>query len=65
VHHGVTILSPLNLPATVPFHASQLYSKNISTFLLSMVKDGVFVPDPADEIVNATMITKDGKMVKE
>jgi NAD(P) transhydrogenase subunit alpha len=65
VHHGVTIISPLNLPSTVPYHTSQLYSKNISTFLLSMVKEGVFDPDPEDEIVKATMITKDGNMLKE
>ena len=63
--HGVIILSPLNLPATVPYHSSQLYSKNITSFLLSMVKDGSFNPDPGDEIVKATMITKDGNMINE
>jgi NAD(P) transhydrogenase subunit alpha len=63
--HGVTILSPLNLAATVPYHTSQLYSKNITSFLLSMVKDGSFNPDPEDEIVKATMITKDGNMINE
>ena len=40
VEHGVTILGPVNLPATVPFHASQMFAKNIVTFLLNMVKEG-------------------------
>ncbi len=40
VHNGVTILGPLNLPSEVPYHASQLYAKNISTFLLALVREG-------------------------
>ncbi|MCE5268265.1 MAG: Re/Si-specific NAD(P)(+) transhydrogenase subunit alpha, partial [Planctomycetaceae bacterium] len=39
VEHGVTILGPTNLPAELPYHASQMYAKNISTFLLNLVKD--------------------------
>jgi NAD(P) transhydrogenase subunit alpha len=63
--HGVTILGPTNLPASVPFHASQMYSKNITTFLTHLVKDGSLALDPNDEIVRETLITKDGAVVHE
>jgi len=38
--HGVTIIGAVNLPATVPYHASQMYARNVTTFLLGMLKDG-------------------------
>jgi NAD(P) transhydrogenase subunit alpha len=63
--YGVTILGPLNVPAAVAHHASQLYSKNIITFLLSMVKDGELVLNPEDEIVAGTLLAHDGKVVHE
>ena len=63
--HGVTILGPTNLPASVPFHASQMYSKNITTFLTHLVKDGSLTLDSNDEIVRETLITKDGAVVHE
>ena len=63
--HGVTILGPTNLPASVPFHASQMYSKNVTTFLTHLVKDGVLTLDPGDEIVRETLVTKDGAVVHE
>jgi NAD(P) transhydrogenase subunit alpha len=63
--HGVTILGPTNLPASVPFHASQMYSKNITTFLTHLVKDGALALDPNDEIVKETLVTKDGAVVHE
>ena len=63
--HGVTILGPTNLPASVPFHASQMYSKNVTTFLMHLVKDGALALDPADEIVKETLVTKDGAVVHE
>ncbi len=51
VAHGVTIHGPTNLPATVPFHASQLYAKNLTTVLAHLRdKQGSLVIDPADEI---------------
>ena len=62
-HHGVTILGPLNIPADVPYHASQMYSKNITTFLLHLVKDGELVVDLDDEITKGTLITRDGAVV--
>ncbi|MCA9102514.1 MAG: Re/Si-specific NAD(P)(+) transhydrogenase subunit alpha [Planctomycetales bacterium] len=65
VAHGVTILGPLNVPAALAHHASQLYSKNITTFLLNMVKDGQLVLDQNDEIVTGTLLAQDGKIVHE
>ena len=65
VSHGVTILGPTNLPASVPFHASQMYSKNVTTFLAHIVKDGKLTLDPADEIVRETLVAKDGAVVHE
>ena len=61
--NGVRILGPLNLPATVPYHASQMYSKNVSTFLLHLVKDGQLGIDDADEIVCETLIVRNGVIV--
>ena len=65
VSHGVTILGPTNLPATVPFHASQMYSKNVTTFLTHLVKDGKLTLDPADEIVRETLVASGGAVVHE
>jgi len=63
VRHGVTIIGPLNLPSTVPYHSSQMYARNIKTFLLNLIKDGKLRFDMEDEIVRDTMITRDGKIV--
>jgi NAD(P) transhydrogenase subunit alpha len=63
VHGGVTILGPLNLPAEVPQHASQLYSKNIATFVQFLVKDGQVRYDMDDEIIRETLITRSGAVV--
>ena len=43
---GVTILGPLNVVEHVPYHASQMYARNISSFLLHLVKDGALVLEP-------------------
>jgi NAD(P) transhydrogenase subunit alpha len=59
-HRGVTILGPVNLAAGVPFHASQLYSKNIVSFLLSIVKDGLLSIREDDEVVRAALVMRDG-----
>ena len=64
-HNGVTILGPLNIPADVPYHASQMYSKNVTTFLLHLVNDGELVVDLDDEITRGTLITRDGAVVHE
>lgn len=61
VHGGVTIMGPVNLAAGVPCHASQLYSRNLTAFLLPLIKDGVLSPPADDEIVTATLVMKDGE----
>jgi NAD(P) transhydrogenase subunit alpha len=62
VKHGVTLCGPLNIASTVAFHASQLYSKNITTFFLNLVnKEKQLVIDPSDDIVAATLLTHGGK----
>lgn len=64
VHRGVTVLGPVNLPATVPLHASQMYARNVSSFLGHITKDGKLQLDFADEITKATCVTHDGKVLK-
>ena len=59
----MTIIGITNLPATVPYHASQMYAKNIVTFLLNMVKDGQLELNMDDEIVAETLVTRDGEVV--
>ena len=61
--HGVTVLGPTNLPATVPYHASQMYAKNLSTFLLHLVADGALRLDLEDEITRGTLVCRDGEVV--
>ncbi|MGO8751263.1 MAG: Re/Si-specific NAD(P)(+) transhydrogenase subunit alpha [Thermoguttaceae bacterium] len=63
VAHGVTILGPIDLPGQIPHDASQLYAKNIATFLQYLVKDGRVRFDMDDEIIRETLITRDGKVV--
>ena len=63
VHNGITILGPLNLPAEVPQHASQMYAKNISAFLLNLVKDRQVQINLEDEIIRDTLIARDGQIV--
>lgn len=58
VKHGVTIVSPLNLPATMPEHSSELYAKNITTLLELLITDGALAPDFDDEIVAASCVTR-------
>ena len=62
-HNGVTIIGPLNIPSSLAYHASQLYSKNIASFLINMVKDGELAMDTGDEIVAGTLLTKGSKVV--
>ncbi|MBI3765651.1 MAG: NAD(P)(+) transhydrogenase (Re/Si-specific) subunit alpha, partial [Ignavibacteriales bacterium] len=61
--HGVTILGPVNLPSTVPYHASLMYAKNISAFLLNLVKDGGLHLDFEDQIIRDTLLTYNGEVV--
>jgi proton-translocating NAD(P)+ transhydrogenase subunit alpha len=64
VRDGVTILGPLNLPSTLPTHASQMYARNISSFLLHVVKDGALRLDFEDEIIRDTCVTHAGEVRK-
>jgi NAD(P) transhydrogenase subunit alpha len=57
VKNDVTITSPLNLPATMPEHASELYSKNITALLDLLIKDGKLAPDFDDEVVAESCVT--------
>jgi H+-translocating NAD(P) transhydrogenase subunit alpha len=65
VEHGVTILGPTNLASEAPFHASQMYAKNITTFLLNLVKDKQVQINLEDEIIRDTLIARDGQVVNE
>ncbi|MGH7582019.1 MAG: NAD(P) transhydrogenase subunit alpha [Gemmatimonadales bacterium] len=56
-HGGVTVIGPLNLPGTVPVHASQMFSRNVLTLLEYLRKDGKLVVDPADDIIGAMRVT--------
>jgi NAD(P) transhydrogenase subunit alpha len=62
-HQGVTIIGPLNIPSMLAYHASQLFAKNVSTFLINMVKDGALQADTQDEIVRETLLTSGGEVV--
>ncbi|MEC3913049.1 Re/Si-specific NAD(P)(+) transhydrogenase subunit alpha [Nocardia sp. CDC160] len=59
VRHGVTIASPLNLPATMPEHASELYSKNIAALLELMLEDGALAPDFEDQVLADSCVTRE------
>ncbi len=63
VVHGVTIVGWINLASTVPYHASQMYAKNVSAFLLHIVKDGKLRWDMNDEIIRDTLLTRGGEVV--
>lgn len=63
VVNGVTIMGPTNLPATVPYHASSMYAKNLITFLTHLVKDGDFQWDMKDQITNETLLARGGEVV--
>lgn len=62
VRHGVTLIGPINLPASMPVHASQMYAKNISTLVQYLVKDGELNLDFDDDIVSSTCITHAGEI---
>jgi NAD(P) transhydrogenase subunit alpha len=68
LHKGVTIIGPSNPPALVPYHASQMYSKNIITFLLHLLgtngaSQSALPINPDDEITRETLLTRGGEVV--
>jgi NAD(P) transhydrogenase subunit alpha len=62
---GVTILAPTNLAATVPVHASQLYSRNVTAFLSLIIKDGELQIDMQDDVVGPSCVTHQGAWVNQ
>lgn len=62
---GVTIMSPLNLAATIPVHASQLYSRNMTAFLALLIKDGELSIDMTDNVVAPSCVTHQGAYANE
>jgi proton-translocating NAD(P)+ transhydrogenase subunit alpha len=59
---GVTIIAPLNLPATMPFHASLLFSRNLTAFILAFTKEKAFQLDLSDDIQQGALITHEGNV---
>lgn len=60
---GVKVIGAVNLAATVPYHASQMYAKNITSFLLHVIKDGELLLTADDEITRETLVCRDGAVV--
>lgn len=65
VRHGVTIIGAINLASGVPYHASQMYARNLSAFLMHLVKDGKLRLDLQDEIIRETLVTRQGEIVNQ
>jgi NAD(P) transhydrogenase subunit alpha len=63
VRHGVTIIGAINVASSVPYHASQLYARNMSTFLLHLFKDQKLQLNLEDEIIRETLLTRGGEIV--
>lgn len=63
VEHGVTIIGRINIASEVPYHASQMYARNLTAFLLNLVKDGKLRSDADDEIIRDTLLTRDGEIM--
>ena len=64
VEEGVTIVGPENVPSTVPYHASEMYSRNVTAFLLHIAKGGAIDLDRDDEIIRETLVTRSGRVVQ-
>jgi H+-translocating NAD(P) transhydrogenase subunit alpha len=65
VVHGVTIMSPIDLPTQMPFHASQMYARNIATLLEHIAPDGDLQFNMEDEITKGVVLTRDGEVLHE
>ena len=64
VHQGVTIIGPVNMASDIPYHASQMYSANVNSFLKLMIgKEGVLKMNREDEIIRETLVTSGGEVV--
>src|SRR5579871_1249255 len=65
VRHGVTIIGRINLASEVPYHASQMYARNVTAFLLHLVKEGKLQLNVEDEIIRETLLTREGEVVNQ
>jgi NAD(P) transhydrogenase subunit alpha len=65
VEHGVTVIGRINLASSVPYHASQMYARNVTAFLSLLVKDGKLQLNLEDEIIRETLVTRGGEIVNE
>jgi NAD(P) transhydrogenase subunit alpha len=63
VEHDVTIIGYINLASSVPYHASQMYARNVAAFLVHLTKDGKIVINAEDEITRETLVTHGGEVV--
>jgi H+-translocating NAD(P) transhydrogenase subunit alpha len=63
VEHNVTVIGRINLASSVPYHASQMYARNISAFLMHLVQGGKLTLDMKDDIVSSTLVTHGGEIV--
>lgn len=65
VRHGVLVVGPLNVPSTVPFHASQMYARTVTRYLGHLLKDGRVQLDLTDELTRGPLVTYEGEIVHE
>jgi H+-translocating NAD(P) transhydrogenase subunit alpha len=63
VEHGVTVIGEINLASTVPYHASQMYARNVTAFVLHLYRNGKLNMDTSDEITRETLLTLNGEVV--
>lgn len=63
IEHGVSIIGWINMASRVPYHASQLYARNLSAFLLHLVQEGKLRLNLEDEIIRSTLVTRQGEIV--
>ena len=65
IEHGVRIIGRINLASGVPYHASQMYARNVTAFILHILKDGKLRIDRDDEIIRETLLTSGGEVVND
>ncbi|HKL77911.1 MAG TPA: Re/Si-specific NAD(P)(+) transhydrogenase subunit alpha [Gammaproteobacteria bacterium] len=65
VHEGVAVYGPRNVPSQLPVHASELYARNVASFLELLAEDGHLAPDWDDEVIAQTALTRDGRIVAD
>jgi H+-translocating NAD(P) transhydrogenase subunit alpha len=63
VEHGVTLVGRINLASSVPYHASQMYARNVSAFLVHLLQEGKLRLNLEDEITRSTLVTRGGEVV--